>query len=321
MAGRSIKPMKAASGEMPTSSDGWGYELKWDGMRVLAFIDADGVRLQSANLLDATASFPELQPLGDGFGGVTPLVLDGEVVAIGDAGTPSFSKLQHRMHVRDEREAIRRAQDVPVSFAIFDLLHLDGRDTMALPFRDRRRLLESLVEPGPHWRLTDLHVEDPSGLLETVTARGLEGLVAKQLNSVYQEGKRPKTWRKVKPRHRQEFVVGGWGEGRDGLSGTVGSLLLGVHQDGEFVHCGSVGSGLNAADRHAWMVRLTSAELEDSPFAGTVPRTLGRTNRWTEPTHVVEVAFGEWTPDGHLRHPVYLGHRTDKDPAEVIRES
>lgn len=320
LARRSIRPMKAAPGEMPVSNEGWGYELKWDGMRVVSFIDSAGLRLQSANLKDATTSFPELAGLGEAFEGLDSVILDGEVVAIGEDGSPSFSLLQHRMHVSDEREAWRRASEVPVSYAIFDLLHLDGHDTMALPFQDRRRLLETLVDAGSHWRLTDLHVGDPADLLETVTDRGLEGLVAKRLTSVYVEGKRPSTWRKIKPRRRQEFVVGGWSEGRDGLSGTVGSLLLGVIVDGHLEHCGSVGSGLNTVAREEWRQRLEKAELEESPFHQRVPPTMGRSYRWTEPSFVVEVAFGEWTPDGHLRHPVYLGMRTDKDPFEVVRE-
>lgn len=320
LARRSIRPMKAAPGDMPSSSDGWGYELKWDGMRVVAFIDIDGLRLQSANLKDATASFPELGGLGDAFEGLDSVILDGEVVAIGDDGAPSFSLLQHRMHVTNEREAWRRAADVPISYAIFDLLHLDGRDTMALPFQDRRRLLETLIDPGTHWRLTDLHLGDPAELLSTVTDRGLEGLVAKRLSSTYVEGKRPSTWRKIKPRQRQEFVVGGWTEGRDGLSGTVGSLLLGVMVDGRLQHCGSVGSGLNTASRDEWLSRLEPAELDASLFSERIPPTLGRSYRWCQPNFVIEVAFGEWTPDGHLRHPVYLGLRFDKDPIEVTRE-
>lgn len=313
--------MKAAPGEMPTSVDGWGYELKWDGMRILSFLDVDGLRLQTANLKNATASFPELDGLVEAFAGFDALVLDGEVVAIDDDGVPSFSRLQHRMHVADPHEARRRAADVPVSYAIFDVLHVNGHDTMGLPFEDRRQLLESIVESGVHWRLTDLHVGDPSGLLATVTERNLEGLVAKRLTSTYVEGKRPSTWRKIKPRRRQEFVVGGWTEGRDGLAGTVGSLLLGVMDDGKLRWVGSVGSGLNSTTRASWLERLAAVEATASPFSTRVPPTMGRSYRWSAPAFVVEVAFGEWTPDGHLRHPVYLGERTDKDPQTVVRES
>lgn len=316
-----MRPMKAAPGELPIDHDGWGYELKWDGMRILSFIDDGGVRLQSANQKDATASFPELARLSEACDGFSSVVLDGEVVAIDERGVPSFSLLQRRMHVSDEREAARRAVGVPIVYAIFDLLHLDGHDTMSLPFRDRRRLLESIIEPGSHWRLTDLHEGDPIDILTMVTDRGLEGLVAKRLDSTYVEGKRATTWRKIKPRQRQEFIVGGWSEGRDGLAGTVGSLLLGVMVDGSLQHCGSVGSGLTGADRDVWLAQLLEVESTTSPFDGGVAQTMGRTFRWAQPKFVVEVAFGEWTPDGSLRHPVYLGVRGDKDPVDVVRES
>jgi len=248
------------------------------------------------------------------------LILDGEVVAIDSDGSPSFHLLQQRMHVSDPVDARRRAVTVPVSFAIFDLLHVNGQDTMRLPLRDRRTLLEEIVVDGPHWRITTMHTGDPAALLETVTARGLEGLVAKQLGSTYQEGKRPTTWIKIKPRHRQEFVVGGWSEGRDGNAGNLGSLLLGHMDEGELIHCGSVGSGLNDASRREWLARVSARELTAPPFANEVEGKAGRTFHWTEPVDVVEVAFNNWEADGHLRHPVYLGRRTDKDPADVVRE-
>lgn len=313
--------MKAAPGDLPIDHAGWGYELKWDGMRIVSFIDEVGVKLQSANQKDATAPFPELTRLSEAFDGFHSVILDGEVVAIDESGVPSFSRLQRRMHVSDEREARRRAAEVPIVYAIFDLLHLDGHDTMGLPFRDRRRLLESIVDRGSHWRVTDLHVGEPIELLKTVTDRGLEGLVGKRLDSIYVEGKRATSWRKIKPRRRQEFVVGGWSEGRDGLAGTVGSLLLGVMVEGSLRHCGSVGSGLTAADRNEWLRRLRDVEQAASPFGDVVLSTIGRTFHWAKPSFVVEVAFGEWTPEGSLRHPVYLGLRSDKDPRDVIRES
>jgi bifunctional non-homologous end joining protein LigD len=318
--GRVIRPMKAVAGELPSANGEWGYEIKWDGMRIVAFLDADGVRLQSANGNDATASFPELQGLDQLRAGFESLILDGEVVAIGDDGAPSFGRLQHRMHVSDVNDARRRAVDVPVSYAVFDLLHVNGQDTMALPLRDRRQLLEQVVDVGPHWRLTDMHTDDPASLLATVTERGLEGLVAKRLTSTYVEGKRSAIWRKVKPRLRQEFVVGGWSEGRDGNAGGLGSLLLGYIDDGVLHHCGSVGSGLTAASRLEWHERLSADAKDDSPFASEVPRTAGRRFHWSEPCHVVEVAFGEWPQGAHLRHPVYLGFRTDKSPESVVRE-
>lgn len=318
--GRTIKPMKAVSGELPVGDD-WIYEIKWDGMRIVAFVDADGIRLQTANELNATASFPELGPLAGALDGFHSLILDGEIVAFDDDGRPSFGKLQERMHVKDPVEAARRAKSTPVSYVIFDVLHVDGNDTMSLPFRDRRRLLEQIVEDGPHWRLTDVHTDGATDLLAIVTDRGLEGLIAKRASSQYVEGKRPSTWRKVKPRLRQEFVVGGWAEGRNGRSGSVGSLLVGHHvADGGLRYCGSVGSGLTATSIAEWDALIAEHAVDESPFDGPIVPTAGRRFHWVEPRFVIEVAFGEWTHDGHLRHPSYLGRRFDKDPQHVVRE-
>lgn len=319
--GRTIKPMKAISGELPSGAD-WSYEIKWDGMRIVAFLDEDGLRLQTANLLDATASFPELAGLVEATTGFESIILDGEVVAFGDDSRPSFGRLQDRMHVKDPAEARRRSLENPVSYVVFDLLHVNGSDTMRLPLEDRRTLLEQVLEAGPHWRLTDVHIDAPAELLAIVTDRGLEGLIAKQSFSRYLEGRRSSAWRKIKPRLRQEFVVGGWTEGRNGRDGTIGSLLVGYYDDTGSLHpAGSVGSGFDVRSLAEWRRLVDEYARDDSPFAGPQPPALGRTLHWLEPELVVEVAFGEWTDDGNLRHPSYLGRRVDKDARAVVRES
>ena len=268
LAGRWIKPMKAASGELPTG-DEWVYELKWDGMRIVAMIDDDGLRLTTTNQLAATASFPELDGLVGLGEGLESLIIDGEVVAFGDDGRPNFGRLQGRMHVKDPTEAKRRSIESPVSFVIFDVLHVNGNDLFEVPFGDRRRLLEQLVEPGEHWRLTDVHEGDAAALLDVVTEQGLEGLIAKQRTSRYLEGKRSPSWRKIKPRRRQEFVVGGWAEGKESRSGSVGSLLIGYYVDGELRHCGSVGSGLDGEGIKRWDERAVQHAVDTSPFDRT----------------------------------------------------
>ena len=319
-AGRTIRPMKAVAADEVPVGEGWSYEIKWDGMRLVAFLDHDGVRLQSSNGNGATNSFPELEALSELLVGFDSLILDGEVVAMNDTGIPDFGRLQHRMHVQDRADALRRAVDVPVSYAVFDVLGVNGDDTLRLPLRDRRSLLDQIVEPGSHWLLTESHSGDPAALLDVVLTSGLEGLIAKRLDSLYEEGKRSRSWIKVKPRMRQEFVVGGWSEGRDGNTGSLGSLLLGVMEGPKLVHCGSVGSGLRAAQRREWKDRLTASALDSSPFDNEVDATGGRRFRWCEPKAVVEVAFHDWSEDGYLRHPVYLGTRTDKAPEDVVRE-
>ncbi len=320
-AGRTVLPMKAVPGEL-VDTDQWVHELKWDGMRGVVFIDDEGIRVQSANGNDATSSFPELDGLVDALAAFGPIILDGEIVAAGDDGRPSFHHLQRRMHVSDPAEAIRRAAQVPVTFVAFDVLHLGGHDTFGLPWDDRRALLEQVLEPGSSWRCADVHRDGAASLLEAVIERELEGIVSKQRSSTYHQGKRSPVWRKIKPRLRQEFVVGGWATGRDGRTGSVGSLILGVHDDdGTLRHVGSVGSGFDGETLNAWELRALADARSTSPFNGPVPPSPGRQHRWLEPIHVVEVAFGEWTDDGHLRHPSHLGLRVDKDPREVVRET
>lgn len=318
LAGRTIKPMKAASGELPVGDD-WVYEIKWDGMRALSFVEDGSVRLQTTNLLDSTKSFPELDALGEALRSFDSVVLDGELVAFDEAGQPSFSKMQQRMHVSDRSEAARRANLVPAIYVIFDLLHLNGNDTFSLPFMDRRRLLEQVIEDGPSWRLSTVHEGGGAELLKVVTDQHLEGLIAKRRDSSYQVGKRSQQWRKIKPRRRQEFVVGGWLAGDGNRSSTFGSVHVGYYEDDQFRYAGRVGSGFNEAELGEWLELLTPIARVDSPFVDPVPPKPGRPNHWVEPELVIEVAFGEWS-DGHqLRHPSYLGRRIDKDPREVTR--
>lgn len=316
--------MKGKADSIPRS-DQWVYELKWDGMRVLAFVTrgqtgaSNRVRLQSSNGRDVTNSFPELQglaPLADLFDG---LVLDGEVVAFADA-KPSFNTLQSRMHVTDPADAARRAATTPVLFVAFDLLHLDGHDTLGLPLSSRRALLEQIGDDDPCWTICEQHDDNADGLLQAVVDAGLEGIVAKNVNSVYQPGRRSPDWIKIKPRLRQEFVVGGWLGGKGSRTGGLGSLLVGYFEAGELRYAGRAGSGLTDATQSEWRELLQPAA--SCPFV--VPPTFQRDKivNWCEPTEIVEIAFAEWAGDGHhLRHPVVLGRRSDKDPGQVVLET
>src|SRR4051794_18119222 len=204
-------PMKATAGTLPQPEDGWAYEVKWDGMRVIVGVDETGVHAVSTNRIDVTARFPELDGLAAHLAGHR-VVLDGEVVAF-DGGRTDFGTLQRRMHIASRAQAVRKQAETPVSFMAFDLLHLDGIDTTSLPYVDRRRLLSGLVEPGPSWQVPAYKVGDGAALLEAASAAQLEGLVAKQLTSTYQPGRRSPAWRKLKVRRRQELVVGGFTPG------------------------------------------------------------------------------------------------------------
>lgn len=316
LAGRTIKPMKAAPGELPVTDD-WVYEIKWDGMRSLAFIEAGEVRLQTTNLLDSTVSFPELAALGEALADYDSLILDGEIVAFDDDGKPSFGRIQQRMHVTDPADAARRAALVPTSFVIFDVLHINGNDTFSLPFSDRRRLLEQIVAPGPSWRVTTLHADGGAELLQIVIDQQLEGLIAKRPDSSYHVGKRSQQWRKIKPRQRQEFVVGGWLGGEGSRAGSFGSVHVGYYDGDELRYAGRVGSGFNGADLDEWTKLLAPLARHDSPFADEVPPKPGRPSHWVEPELVIEVAYGEWSEGHQLRHPSYMGRRFDKEPREV----
>ena len=309
--------MKAIAGDLPVDDAGWAYEIKWDGMRVLAFVGADGsVRLQSANLLDISESFPELAGLGAATAGRTA-VLDGEVVAFDESGRPSFERLQQRMHVRGTREVASRAAAVPVLFHLFDLLAFDGIDATELAYRDRRRLLETVIDDGPSWAVPASY-PDGRELLRTVDELGLEGVMAKRADSRYQPGRRSPAWRKIKVRRHQELVVGGWAPGEGRRTGRPGSFLLGYRAEDRWRYAGRVGTGFTDAELDRLASLLQPADL--SPFDPLPPPRHRGDAHWVIPTLVVEVAFSNWTDEGMLRHPSYLGQRLDKDPLDVTRE-
>lgn len=319
---RTLVPMKATSGALPLG-EGWTYEVKWDGMRALVFIDGDAMRVQSYNERDVTVSWPELEGLPASLN-ATSAILDGELVATDADGMPSFGRLQQRMHVANAAEARRRAAEVPVSYVVFDVLHLDGHDLTGLPLSDRRRLLDQVLDPGPSWRTSPMH-EDGQSLSEAADARGLEGVVAKRLGSTYEVGKRTRSWLKVKLRRRQEMVVGGWLPGEGGRAGRIGALLVGYHDragdGGPLRYAGRVGTGFTEAELARLAGITAPLEVEECPFDPPPPRAdLVRGATWLRPELVAELAFGEWTSDGRLRHPSYLGLRDDKPAADVTRD-
>lgn len=318
-----IDPMKATPGEhLPLDDSNWAYELKWDGIRAVAFIGAggvEGVRLQSRSLRDITPQYPELA----GLSGSTPLVLDGEVVAFNDQGKPSFERLQSRINLASPRDVARKGAEVPVVYMAFDLLHLDGQDLMSLPYTERRSRLESLGLGGPHLQTPRHHVGDGAALLAATRDQGLEGLVAKRLDSAYLPGRRSSSWIKVKNFLRQEMVVGGWLAGEGNRSGRLGALLVGHYDDGRLRYAGRVGTGFNDAELARLGQRLAPLTRDAMPFAADppVPPLVRRRGQWVAPELVVEVAFREWTAAGTLRAPSYKGEHRDRDPGAVGRET
>jgi bifunctional non-homologous end joining protein LigD len=314
--------MKATAGDLPRG-DGWSYEVKWDGMRALVFVDGDQLRIQSANERDVTASWPELAGLPAELPATTAL-LDGELIATDAEGRPSFGRLQQRMHLTKATEVAARAAEVPVSYVVFDVLHLDGHDLTGRPLADRRRLLEQCLDPGPSWHVSPT-TEDGDALLAAAHERGLEGIVAKRLDSTYEPGKRTRAWLKVKVRRRQEMVVGGWIAGEGGRAGRIGALLVGYHDapgDGSPLRfAGRVGTGFSDAELRRLAEVMAPLATDECPFDPPPPRPeLLRRPTWVRPELVAELEYAEWTGDGRLRHPSYLGQRTDKAAADVTRD-
>jgi bifunctional non-homologous end joining protein LigD len=254
--------------------------------------------------------------------GSTQAVLDGEVVAFDPQGRPSFSLLQQRMHVTKSAVVDKLRESTPIHYLIFDLLHLDGRSLIDEPLSERRRLLDGLKLGGDHWSTPgDFTDVDGDDILAASLAQGLEGVVAKRLDSRYLPGKRSDLWTKVKNFRTQEVVIAGWKPGAGRREGTVGSLLLGIHDDdGNLVYAGHVGTGFSDRVLDELSAMLGRLERKTSPYSTDIPRADAKDAHWVTPSVVAEVRFGEWTPDGRLRHPSYRGLRPDKTAAEVRRE-
>jgi bifunctional non-homologous end joining protein LigD len=285
---------------LPPDGDDWAYELKWDGYRTIAEIEGGRLRLTSRRANDVTAKYPEVAGLPDALG--IDAILDGELVVLDGGGRPSFQAIQQ--HER------------PAALILFDVLSIDGRDVMQLPWHERRILLERLGLAGPAWQTPPALVGDGTAMLHTATELGMEGVVAKRVDSPYRPGRRSSEWQKLKLTNEQELVVGGWLPGEGRLAGMLGSFLVGYYDDGQLRYAGRVGSGLKDAQRD--QLARTLRRRDTSPFVAA-PRVKGAV--WVEPELVIEVKFTEWTVDGVLRQPTFLGIRDDKLARDVVRET
>jgi bifunctional non-homologous end joining protein LigD len=311
---RHVAPMLATAGPMPRDEDRWAFEVKWDGVRALAYLDRGRLELESRNLLDITPRYPELSGLAAAVGPDRRAVLDGEVVAFDETGRPSFEQLQKRMHVEPGRSA------APVAYVLFDVLWLDGAWLLQQPYTSRRAALEKLLagRTSSTWQLSPSHAGTGTATFEATLAAGLEGVVAKRLDSTYEPGRRSRAWIKVKHLRRQELVIGGWVPGRGGRAGHIGALLLGYHEGGQLRSAGKVGTGFTADELERLAALLGPLTRPGSPFAGPVPDE--RIARFVEPVLVAEVAFREWTAAGLVRQASYRGLRDDKAATDVVRE-
>jgi bifunctional non-homologous end joining protein LigD len=317
-----IRPMLALSATAPPHDlANWALELKWDGVRALAYIERGQVRLMSRTERDITVTYPELAALGNATTR-KQLLLDGEIVVFGADSWPDFEALQPRMHVGSASQAALLARQIPVTYLVFDLLQLDGRPLLDQPYRDRHALLEGLTLSGAYWQTPpNFAGEDFQAVLTVSREHGMEGVVAKRLDSPYVPGNRTDYWRKIKNQHRQEAVVAGYKPGKGNRTGQVGSLLIGVYDAAGLIYAGHVGTGFSAETLRMLGEKLAPLRRATSPFDGPVPPEHARGAVWVEPRLVIDVAFDRWTRAGRMRAPVYKGLRDDKDPADVIRES
>jgi bifunctional non-homologous end joining protein LigD len=335
---RTLEPMLATAATALPGGVGWAFEVKWDGVRALAHLAGGELRVGARRGEDVSARYPELAAIPAALPG-RELILDGEVVAFDDAGTPSFGLLQRRMGLTNEGRIRLRAAETPITFVAFDLLWLDGRSLLDEPYERRRELLAGLGFDGPSWQAPSYSVGDGEALLAAARERGLEGIVAKRLASLYRPGRRTPDWIKVQNRRRQELVIGGYMRGEGGRSRSVGSLLVGywdatpeeaasLGRPQRLVYAGGVGTGFTQAMLGELTDLLEPLRRETSPFeAGWDPelKYRGRIRErgplsWVEPTIVCEVEFLRWTHEDTIRAASFKGLRDDKDAREVVRE-
>jgi bifunctional non-homologous end joining protein LigD len=286
-----IEPMKATLGRLPTDDEEWAYEIKFDGYRTLAFVDDGNVRLQSSNLLDVTKKWPEIGGLPSGVHAGSA-VLDGELVVLDDQGRPRFELIQ-----RHERQA---------ALYVFDVLSVDGNETIGLPYEDRRRLLAELVESGPNWAVPGHRVGGGAALLEATVDQGLEGVMAKRLGSTYQPGRRTPNWRKVKNRIQADVVIGGYTAGTGNRSSSFGALLVGVPRDGRLGFAGGVGTGFNQRTLESLLAQLRARRTDRCPFDPEPPREYRRGATWVRPELTARIELTEFTNEGFARQASFL---------------
>ncbi|HSF56882.1 MAG TPA: DNA ligase D, partial [Candidatus Binatia bacterium] len=301
--------------EKPFSGPEWIFEIKYDGVRVLAERNGDTVGLYGRNGTVITNRYPEITEALKHLP-VERFVIDGEIVALGERGQPSFQKLQARMHLSNPRDIQQAMSVVPVEGIFFDCLAIEGQDLRSLPLLERKEFLKRFLPDLGRARYSD-HIETAGkDFFDAASERRLEGIVAKKANSRYVGG-RSRDWIKIKCHRRQEFVVGGYTDPQGGRS-YFGALHLGLYRDKKLIYVSKVGTGFDTKTLKAIWEKMQPLTRAKSPFDEKSPK--GRGNHWINPELVCEVRFSDWTDDGGIRHPTFLGLRPDKKPEECRKE-
>ena len=310
---RSVSPMLATLATRPPSGDSWLYEVKWDGVRALCFIEDNELRIFSRSGKRCEQQYPELSVLPRHVK-ASQAILDGEIAVLDDKGRSSFNMIQPRISVTDANSVAHLSRSTPVNLFLFDLLYLDGHDLRGVPLEERKRLLSEIVSPSDRILVSDFFTVDGAAMLEAAKANGLEGIVAKARGSRY-EGRRSRDWVKVKVVTSDDFVIGGFTHGeRDYFS----SLVLGLYDGQKLTHAGQVGTGFNEKSLKEIYGKIEPLITKKSPFTGTVKAL--RDVTWVQPELVAEIKYLEMTPDGLLRAPVFVALRPYKNPKECVRE-
>ena len=309
-----ILPMKSTLSEKPPKGDEWLFEIKWDGVRAICFIDGKQVRITSRTGSSCERQYPELSVIGHQIS-AKQAILDGEIAVLDKNGVSSFGLIQPRIAVADPNSVAHLARRTPVTLFVFDLLYLDGYDLRGVPLVERKRALHSILQPSAVMRYSEHFVNNGDEMLQAAKSTGLEGIIAKRASSAYQST-RSRDWIKVKIVAQQEFIICGYTAGeRD----YFGSLVLGLYDTGKLVYVGNVGTGFDQRMMEQIYQRIEPLATTQSPFAD-MPQ-IGREITWVRPEVVCAVKFASWTEEGRLRAPVFLGLRTDVDPKECVRET
>lgn len=309
-----IVPMSAQLVDTPPKGDDWLFEVKWDGVRAICFIEDNKVWITSRNGNSCERQYPELSVIGHQIA-AKQVILDGEIAVLDKSGVSRFALIQPRIAVADPNAVAHLARRTPVTLFVFDLLYLDGYDLRNVPLIERRRLLASILTSSPVIRYSEHFVNNGAEMLEAARATGLEGIMAKKLSSTYQP-KRSRDWLKIKIVTEQEFVICGYTTGeRDYFS----SLVLGLYEKGKLIYVGNVGTGFDNKLLELIYNRIEPLTTAEAPFE--VPPQVARTVIWVRPEIVCQVKFSNWTEDRRLRAPVFIGLRPDADPKQCIRET